>query len=84
MQPTFAALCEAMDAAGVEVLVDERRGRHVLRLVDWGRCRDIAVPVPPRGFDAAVAVLCCSLALGAEQAAAWPELLDLAAHGERR
>ena len=63
---TYAHLHDAMRAAGVEVRV--ARGAEdalALSLVDFGRCRSVAVPVPARGFDAAATALCCSLALAA-------------------
>ena len=77
-----------MDVAGVEVRVGlAGDGRHQIRLVDFARCRSVTVPVE-RSFDAAVTMLCCSLALardvpgiGGEAprlAATWPELVDLA------
>jgi hypothetical protein len=85
----YADLHDAMRAAGVEVRV-AREGEEALALslVDFGRCRSVAVPVPARGFDAAATSLCCSLALAAmvpgfgERAAGlardWPELAALA------
>lgn len=86
---TYAHLHDAMRAAGVEVRV--ARGAEdalALSLVDFGRCRSVAVPVPARGFDAAATALCCSLALAAMVpgfggAAVglerdWPELAALA------
>jgi hypothetical protein len=86
---TFADLHDAMRAAGVEVRVArEDEEAFALSLVDFARCRSVAVPVPRRGFDAAATTLCCSLALaaivpgfgGAATAAAqeWPELAQLA------
>jgi hypothetical protein len=76
----FALLHDAMRAAGVDVLV--RRGRDgalSVSLVDPDRGRSVAVPVPPRGFDAAATVLCCSLALtAAPLRREWPELAALA------
>jgi hypothetical protein len=86
---TFADLHDAMRAAGVEVRV-AREGEEALALslVDFARCRSVAVPVPRRGFDAAATTLCCSFALaamvpgfgGAAAAATheWPELARLA------
>src|SRR4051794_25245795 len=86
---TFADLHDTMRAVAVEVRV-AREGEDALALslVDFGRCRSVAVPVPRRGFDAAATALCCSLALaamvpgfgGAAVAAAqdWPELAQLA------
>ena len=86
---TFADLHDAMRASGVEVRVArEGEGAFALTLVDFARCRSVALPVPRRGFDAAATTLCCSLALaamapgfgGAAAAAAqeWPELAQLA------
>jgi hypothetical protein len=91
---TFADLHDAMRAAGVEVRVAregvarEGEAALALSLVDFARCRSVAVPVPRCGFDAAATTLCCSLALatmvpgfgGAAAAAAheWPELAQLA------
>ncbi|HEV8153545.1 MAG TPA: hypothetical protein VGP78_11445 [Solirubrobacteraceae bacterium] len=86
---TFADLHDTMRAAGVEVRVArEDEEAFALSLVDFARCRSVAVPVPRRGFDAAATTLCCSLALaaivpgfgGAAAAAAreWPELAQLA------
>jgi hypothetical protein len=76
----FAVLHDAMRAAGVDVLV--RRGGDgalSVSLVDHDRRRSVAVPVPPRGFDAAATVLCCSLALAAAPLRReWPELASLA------
>ena len=63
---SFQRLCDVLDAAGVEVGVARAPGGpHVLRLVDFGGCRSLALPVPG-GFDAAVTMLCCSLALAAD------------------
>jgi hypothetical protein len=84
---SFQRLCDVVEAAGAEVRVERAGdGTLVLRLVDFGRCRSVAVPVP-RSFDAAVRTLCCSLALAADipgftgegpaLAAAWPELAEL-------
>ena len=86
---SFADLHDAMRAAGVEVRVArESEDALALALVDFARCRSVAVPVPARGFDAAATALCCSLALaamvpgvgGAAGALAhdWPELAELA------
>jgi hypothetical protein len=86
---TFADLHDTMRAAGVEVRVArEGEADLSLSLVDFTRCRSVAVPVPARGFDAAATALCCSLALaamvpgmgGAAAALAhdWPELAALA------
>jgi hypothetical protein len=84
----FAALCDAMDRAGVQVLAplgDD--GRHAIRLIDAAGARSLTVPVA-RGFDAASTMLCSSLALAAglpglageapRLAARWPELVQLA------
>lgn len=91
--PTYPALCAAMDAAGVEVSVVAAPGGLVLRLVDFHRLRSLDVPVPA-GFDRAVAVLCCSLALCSELpglpgegeaiARRWPELAALARPSDLR
>jgi hypothetical protein len=93
--PTYADLCAAMDAAGVEVRVTAGAGRLVLRLVDHHRLRSLDTPVAT-SFDREVAVLCCSLALcadvpgltghGVTLARQWPELAALArrAVGEPR
>jgi hypothetical protein len=57
---TFADLCTATDAAGVEVRVvlteDER---HVVSLLDFHGLRSLDLQVQ-RGFDAAAIVACCS------------------------
>jgi hypothetical protein len=85
--PTFADLCAAMAAAGVDVLVGLEDGRHVIRLVDRGGARALEVQVA-LGFDREVGVLCCSAALcadvpgcagpGVDVARRWPELAALA------
>lgn len=81
MTLTFADLCTAMDAAGVEVRVvlteDER---HVVSLLDFHGLRSLDLQVQ-RGFDAAAIVACCSLALCPESRLGrqWPELVMLAA-----
>ena len=78
VSPSFASLCTAMDAAGVEVhILLGESGRHVIRLV--GATRSLSVPVT-RGFDVDVMVMCCSLALCPEspRSREWPELVALA------
>jgi len=85
--PSFADLCAAMDAAGIDVRVALSDGRHVIRLVDHRGLRSLGVPVT-RGFDREIGVLCCSLALcedlpglagrGRDLARQWPELAALA------
>jgi hypothetical protein len=84
--PTYADLCDAMDAAGVEVRLGLEDGRLVLRLVDHHGLRSLShlLATSP---DREVAVLCCSLALcesldgpldaGRAMAREWPELAVL-------
>jgi len=76
---TFPDLCTAMDAAGVDVRVVLEDGAHRVSLVDFHRLRSLDLPAG-RGFDAAAAVACCSLALcpGGPLARQWPELVALA------
>jgi len=77
---TFAHLCTAMDAVGVEVRVELTDGeRHVVRLVDFHGLRSLDLQVE-RGFDAAALIACCSLALCPESPLGrqWPELVALA------
>ena len=83
---TYEALCATAAALGIDIGVGLRDGRHEIVLVDYGRCRSLTVPVAD-SFDAAVTVLCCSLALvrdcpgcvgeGVRLAAMWPELAAL-------
>ncbi len=89
MTLSFSRLCDAMDAAGVEVrvaLTDD--GRHVIRLVDVHGLRSLDLQAD-RGFDTAALVACCSLGLCPDGPVArlWPELLalaDLAVSGRGR
>ncbi len=84
---TFPALCATAARLGVDIGVALRDGRHEITLVDYGGCRSLTIPVAD-SFDAAVTVLCCSLALvrdvpgcvgeGVRLAAVWPELAALA------
>ncbi len=80
MNVSFASLCTAMDAAGVEVrVVLAEDDEHVVRLLDFHGVRSLDLPVE-RGFDAAALIACCSLALCPESPLArrWPELVALA------
>ena len=85
---TFRDLCEAMEAAGVDVSVELAAGRHRIVLADRGRDRRICLPVRG-GFDRTAAVLVASARLrellgqagaiarpdGAIATGRWPELL---------